>query len=226
MNRFAAAGVMDEQRRQEDDAAAERRAKLARLRGELSVQDRDITSAPSLTVVDEFQQEFSAADKRSGLVDRRAAGGSDSGRHTIFYADKKGSRKESDLDYNPLVHEATRRGGGGNRGGGGVVGGGGIVGGGGVTNGHGGSQGWEPSEFEDTDLEDEPGFSVSSSRSRSAGVGARLRGSEDLMSVSLADRFREEKTLNLDSSITKVKIFFFIFTYDLKYFQIALLEYM
>ena len=42
---------------------AERRAKLAKLRGEIFVQDRDITSAPALTLVDEFHETFGAADR-------------------------------------------------------------------------------------------------------------------------------------------------------------------
>ena len=75
---------------------AERRAKLAQLRGELYVHDRDITSAPSLTVVDEFQEDFSSADRRSGLVDGEKPGHIDE--HKIFYAERNG-RKESDFEF-------------------------------------------------------------------------------------------------------------------------------
>ena len=98
---------------------AERRAKIARLRGELSVQERDITSAPSLTVVDEFHENFSAADKRSGAIETGKDG--EEGEHKIFYANgsnKKG-RKVSDLEYNNLVNEARKRGGGSEGNGGG-----------------------------------------------------------------------------------------------------------
>ena len=38
---------------------AERRAKVARLREELAVQRGDLTSAPSVTNVDEFAQDLS-----------------------------------------------------------------------------------------------------------------------------------------------------------------------
>ena len=51
------------------ELAAERRAKLAKLRQAQSLQDRDITSAPSLTKVDEFHEEFGAADKRDAGVE-------------------------------------------------------------------------------------------------------------------------------------------------------------
>ena len=44
---------------------AERRAKLARLRSEHFVAGRDVTSAPSLTSVDEFSQ---VSDTREEIV--------------------------------------------------------------------------------------------------------------------------------------------------------------
>jgi hypothetical protein len=48
---------------------AERRAKLAKLRGEVFVQDRSITSAPNLTLVDEFHETFGTADQRHSGVE-------------------------------------------------------------------------------------------------------------------------------------------------------------
>ena len=90
---------------------AERRAKLAKLRGEHFVQNRDITSAPSVTVVDEFEHKFGAADRQR----HEAAKGISKNAvdHKIFYAenDKVGKeRKTSDLEFNTLVNEANRRG--------------------------------------------------------------------------------------------------------------------
>ena len=64
--------------------AAERRAKLAKLRQALSLQDRDITSAPSLTKVDEFQAQYGAADKRAGTVNEPGGPNNDDP-HKIFY---------------------------------------------------------------------------------------------------------------------------------------------
>jgi len=94
---------------------AERRAKLAKLREEVSVHDRDITSAPPVTLVDEFHETFGAADQRHGGAaptgDLAAALPTD---HKIFYA-KDGSSKGpppaslSDLDHNALVREASQR---------------------------------------------------------------------------------------------------------------------
>jgi hypothetical protein len=92
---------------------AERRAKLAKLREEVSVHDRDITSAPPVTLVDEFHETFGAADQRHGgaaLTSDLAALPAD---HKIFYA-KDGSKGPppaslSDLDHNALVREASQR---------------------------------------------------------------------------------------------------------------------
>jgi hypothetical protein len=76
------------------------------------VHDRDITSAPAVTLVDEFHETFGAADQRHG----GAATASDlaplPADHKIFYA---GSSKGpppaslSDLDHNALVREASQR---------------------------------------------------------------------------------------------------------------------
>lgn len=73
--------------------AAERRAKLAKLRQALSLQDRDITSAPSLTKVDEFQERYGAADKRNGLVNEPDTPIND-GTHKIFYNETQVNGKE------------------------------------------------------------------------------------------------------------------------------------
>ena len=84
---------------QKEEILAERRAKLARLRGEMSVQDRDITSAPSLTVVDEFHESFAFADKRSGVIEAQPEVSHQD--HPIFYPDPK--NRKSDLEFNHLV---------------------------------------------------------------------------------------------------------------------------
>ncbi len=93
---------------------AERRAKLAKLREEVSVHDRDITSMPPVTLVDEFHETFGAADQRHGgaapTSDLAAPLPAD---HKIFYA-KDGSKGQppaslSDLDHNALVREASQR---------------------------------------------------------------------------------------------------------------------
>jgi len=90
---------------------AERRAKLAKLRGEHFVHDRDITSAPSVTVVDEFKYEFAAADWQKHTVAGDTS--KDLEDHKIFYAENNNerNRKTSDLEFNALVNEANRRGG-------------------------------------------------------------------------------------------------------------------
>jgi len=91
---------------------AERRAKLAKLRGEHFVHDRDITSAPSVTVVDEFRYEFAAADWQKTDITRDTSDNIES--HKIFYAENNknnNTRKTSDLEFNALVNEANRRGG-------------------------------------------------------------------------------------------------------------------
>ena len=166
--------AMEEKR---DEILAERRAKLARLRGELSVQDRDITSAPSLTVVDEFQEEFSSADKRSGVIDKGEP--QQQRNHTIFYAEQ-GARKESDLEFNKLVSEASRRGGKG-------------------AEQKGNDFGSGSTFAEDTDLDDElDGYSVS--RSKSAGP---VRSQTEGFPAGLSNQFEGGKSFNLGSSITK-----------------------
>jgi len=90
---------------------AERRAKLAKLRGEHFVHDREITSAPSVTKVDEFEHKFGAADWQKNENSRDISDHVVD--HKIFYAEaKKGGereRKTSDLDFNTLVTEANRR---------------------------------------------------------------------------------------------------------------------
>ena len=90
---------------------AERRAKLAKLRGEHFVAGRDITSAPTVTNVDEFEQKFGAADWTKS---KPTAGiHNDGTSHKIFYAEKNNKgigRKTSDFEFNPLVNEASRRG--------------------------------------------------------------------------------------------------------------------
>ena len=79
--------------------AAERRAKLAKLRQALSLQDRDITSAPSLTKVDEFQERYGAADKRNGLVNEPDTLIND-GTHKIFYNETQvNGREERNRKY-------------------------------------------------------------------------------------------------------------------------------
>ena len=90
---------------------AERRAKLAKLRGEHFVHDRDITSAPSVTVVDEFEHKFGTANRQqreaANDISNHVVG------HKIFYAEKNTGgreRKTSDLEFNTLVSEASRRG--------------------------------------------------------------------------------------------------------------------
>ena len=89
---------------------AARRAKLAKLRGEHFVHDRDFTSAPSVTVVDEFESKFGAAtsEKNNDTIDR-----TEDVAHKIFYSHNKrakNERKSSDLQFNSLVNEANRRG--------------------------------------------------------------------------------------------------------------------
>ena len=90
---------------------AERRAKLAKLRGEIFVQDRDITSAPALTLVDEFHETFGAADQRHGLA-AGETGGLNHAEHRIFYAanGRPPPPAVSSLDTNLLVAEANKRG--------------------------------------------------------------------------------------------------------------------
>ena len=90
---------------------AERRAKLAKLRGEIFVQDRDITSAPALTLVDEFHETFGAADQRHGLA-AGETGGLNHAEHRIFYAanGRPPPPAVSNLDTNLLVAEANKRG--------------------------------------------------------------------------------------------------------------------
>ena len=79
--------------------AAERRAKLAKLRQTLSLQDRDITSAPSLTKVDEFQERYGAADKRNGLVTEPDTSNPEA-THKIFYNERlAGGREERNRKY-------------------------------------------------------------------------------------------------------------------------------
>ena len=159
-----------------EEILAERRAKLARLRGELSVQDRDITSAPSLTVVDEFSEHFNSADARSGLVKQAEQTNSD--KHKIFYADANSRREESDLEFNSLVKEAGQRGR--------------------AAPGFGSCSTFA----EDTDLEDETDSSITSARSKSAGP---IRQKQlDGVSNRLANQFQADHTLKLSSSITKV----------------------
>ena len=161
-----------------EEILAERRAKLARLRGELSVQDRDITSAPSLTVVDEFSEHFASGDARSGLVNQ--AQSSQSEKHKIFYADSKPRQGKSDLEYNSLVREAGERG-------------------------KPGPGFGSCSTFaEDTDLEEEEEAesSILSSRSKSAGPMRQMQ--LDGVSNQLARQFQQDHTLKLSSSITKV----------------------
>ncbi|XP_023344338.1 uncharacterized protein LOC111713649 isoform X2 [Eurytemora carolleeae] len=162
------------------DLLAERKAKLAQLRGELYVHDRDITSAPSLTVVDEFQEDFSAADRRSGLVDGGKQGQIDE--HKIFYAEIN-SRKESDFEFNNLINEANRRGG--------------------KDQGSGKASedfrnGKNSGSFADDTDNDEDSFS-----SRPNSKGNSSSGSEGISS-SLSQQFSTDKSLNLGSSITKV----------------------
>ena len=86
---------------------AERRAKLAKLREEHLVLDRDITSAPDITSVDEYRARFNAARKRSGKLE-------EVGRmeeHKIFFANgtKSGNKPRSDLSFNPLIDLAQQR---------------------------------------------------------------------------------------------------------------------
>ena len=162
------------------DLLAERKAKLAQLRGELYVHDRDITSAPSLTVVDEFQEDFSAADRRSGLVDGGKQGQIDE--HKIFYAEKN-ARKKSDFEFNNLINEANRRGG--------------------KDQGSGKASeefrnGKNSGSFADDTDNDEDSFS-----SRPNSKGNSSSGSEGISS-SLSQQFSTDKSLNLESSITKV----------------------
>jgi len=97
---------------EEDDSVAEqaeRRAKAAKLRGELSVQRGELTSAPPVTVVDEFYQKLSQGEQQK----REANGGLKEalGEKKIFYAEKgKVERaKKSDLDHNNLLDEAKSR---------------------------------------------------------------------------------------------------------------------
>ena len=166
----------------DNDLQAERRAKLARLRGELSVQDRDITSAPSLTVVDEFSEEFSTADKCSGGPVKPGPSGAHA-QHKIFYAEPGRPRREgreSDLEFNKLVNEANRRGGGRGT----------------SINNFGSSSTFA----EDTDLEDEAltmDSSLNSARSRSAGPARSEQRS-------LFNQCQADDNLKLSSSITKV----------------------
>ena len=88
---------------------AERRAKLAKLRGEHFVHDRDFTSAPSVTVVDEFENKFAAAtsQKNDDAMDITK----NVVPHKIFYSENDSMRKEikpSDLQFNSLVSEANK----------------------------------------------------------------------------------------------------------------------
>ena len=81
------------------ELAAERRAKLAKLRQALSLQDRDITSAPSLTKVDEFHEEFGAADKRDGGVEVDVGHGVVD-KHKIFYNEGGRNTQSTSNDNN------------------------------------------------------------------------------------------------------------------------------
>ena len=96
---------------------AERRAKLAKLREEHFVSERDITSAPDITSVDEYRAKFQAARKQSGQLE--GGRGQETDEHRIFFA--QGRRKtnnhqpqpqpqsQSDLTFNPLIAEAKQR---------------------------------------------------------------------------------------------------------------------
>ena len=102
--------MKDEEETVDVTILAERRAKLAKLRGEHFVHDRDFTSAPSVTVVDEFEYKFGAAksEKIDDSLDITAGTA-----HKIFYAeskDRKAERKPSNLEFNSLVNEANQRG--------------------------------------------------------------------------------------------------------------------
>jgi len=89
---------------------AERRAKAAKLRGDLSVQRGELTSAPPVTVVDEFYQKLSQGEQQR----REASGGVRENaleEKKIFYAEKgKLERTQrSDLSHNNLLDEAKSR---------------------------------------------------------------------------------------------------------------------
>jgi hypothetical protein len=89
---------------------AERRAKLAKLRGEIFVYDRDITSAPPVTLVDEFQETFGTADQQKHAAEADS-GGLLLPEHKIFFAknDLPPPGAVSDFENNALVTEASRR---------------------------------------------------------------------------------------------------------------------
>ena len=87
---------------------AERRAKLAKLREEHFVLDRDITSAPDITSVDEYRTKFNAGMKQlaqQGETTRAIE------EHKIFFAHgkKNVNPNQSDLDFNPLIDLARQR---------------------------------------------------------------------------------------------------------------------
>ena len=87
---------------------AERRAKLAKLREEHFVLDRDITSAPDITSVDEYRTKFNAGMKQlaqQGETTRAIE------EHKIFFAHgkKNVNPSQSDLDFNPLIDLARQR---------------------------------------------------------------------------------------------------------------------
>ena len=84
---------------------AERRAKLAKLREEHFVLDRDITSAPDITSVDEYRARFNAARKQLGQLEETRA----QEEHKIFFAKGKTSKPRSDLSFNPLIDLARQR---------------------------------------------------------------------------------------------------------------------
>ena len=91
---------------------AERRAKMAKLRSEHFVADRDVTSAPHITSVDEYSDSFGVAERRERFRDNIRDEATED--HKIFYAggnkNKDTENKKSDLSFNPLIAEASRRG--------------------------------------------------------------------------------------------------------------------
>ena len=94
----------------QDSLAQKRRAKFAQLKENLYVRDQEVTSAPDVKVVDEFQAVLEAAEKRKRTAERKKQ---ERNGHKIFYAEtkkKNPDNKESDLDKNQLVKEAELRG--------------------------------------------------------------------------------------------------------------------
>ena len=91
---------------------AERRAKLAKLREEHFVSERDITGAPDITSVDEYRAKFQAARKQSGQLEGVRA--QETEEHRIFFGpagrrDTNRHQAQSDLTFNPLIAEAKQR---------------------------------------------------------------------------------------------------------------------